>query len=139
MLNHTQEASLSLVSQAGSEYALLMEENDFQNETNVSQNESETLEDLGIVQLPIVGKRTRQNFDGIDITQHWEIFVEDDDEDFSFSETYEKRKKRKLAKEKNVISKKMRKEQVDSGLQCEICGNTFSRKDSLARHKRNQH
>ena len=67
MLNHTQEASLSLVSQAGSEYALLMEENDFQNETNVSQNESETLEDLGIVQLPIVGKRTRQNFDGIDI------------------------------------------------------------------------
>ena len=45
MLNHTQEASLSLISQAGSDYALLMEENDFQNETNVSQNESETLED----------------------------------------------------------------------------------------------
>ena len=95
---------------------------------------------LGIVQLPIVGKRITQNFDYIVINEDGEIFVEDDDDrDFSFSETYEKRKKRKLGKETSVISKKMRKDQEDNGLRCEICGNTFSRKDSLARHRRNQH
>ena len=91
MLNHTQESSLTLLSQAGSEFErLLMEEG------NVSQSVTETLEELGIVQLPIVGKRIRQNFDDIVINEDGEIFVEDDDDgDFSFSETYEKRKKRK--------------------------------------------
>ena len=135
MLNHTQESSLTLLSQAGSEFErLLMEEG------NVSQSVTETLEELGIVQLPIVGKRIRQNFDDIVINEDGKIFIEDDDDgDFSFSETYEKRKKRKLGKEKSVISKKMRKDQEDNGLRCEICGNTFSRKDSLARHRRNQH
>ena len=75
MLNHTQESSLTLLSQAGSEFErLLMEEG------NVSQSVTETLEELGIVQLPIVGKRIRQNFDDIVINEDGEIFVEDDDD-----------------------------------------------------------
>ena len=135
VLNHTQDPSLSLVSQAGSEYERLLIE-----ESNVAQDVSETLEDLGITQLPIVSKRKRQNFDDIDIDENGDIIVkEEDDEDISFSTTYNYRKKRKAEKEINMPPKKNKKSQPSNGLKCEICGNSFSRKDSLTRHKRNQH
>ena len=107
---------------------------------NVAQDVSETLEDFCITQLPIVSKRKRQNFDDIDIDENWDIIAEeDDDEDISFSATYNYRKKRKTEKEINMPQKKNKKFQPSNGLKCEICGNSFSRKDSLTRHKRNQH
>ena len=54
----------------------------------------ETLEDLGITQVSIVSKRIRQNFDDIHIDENGDIIAEEeDDEDISFSTTYNYRKK----------------------------------------------
>ena len=62
----------------------------------VKMDVSETLEDLGITQLPIVSKRKRQNFDDIVIDENGDIIAEEeDDEDISFSTTYNYRKKEK--------------------------------------------
>ena len=134
-MNHTQDPSLSLVSQAGSEYERLLIE-----ESNVAQDVSETLVDLGITQLPIVSKRKRQNFDDIVIDENGDIIAEEeDDEDISFSATYNYRKKRKAEKKINMPSKKNKKSQASNSFKCVLFGNSFSRKDCLIRHKRNHY
>ena len=99
MLNHTQETSLTLVSQAGSELERLLAE---ETELEISSNVTETLEEFGIKQLPYIGKRRKHNLNELDIDENGDIVVdEDSDDEFSFSENYlPKRKKRKLEEKK---------------------------------------
>ena len=67
----------------------------------------------------------------LDIDENGDNVVdEDSDDEFSFSENYlPKRKKRKLEEKKNVNQKPTQK---SNSLECENCGSKFTRKVSIA-------
>ena len=74
----------------------------------------------------------------LDIDENGDNVVdEDSDDEFSFSENYlPKRKKRKLEEKKNVNQKPTQK---SNSLECENFSSKFTRKDNLARHMKNKH
>ena len=121
-----------------------------------SETSSESLEDLGIVSLPVVTKRRRQNLHDLIIDENGEIEVDDeDDEDFSWrdellmleeedipSKSLRHRKpvaRKRKADEKAQEPKRQRMEKSTNILQCLQCDVSFTRKDNLSRHIRNKH
>ena len=131
--------------------------------TNESNVECDTLEELGIFKLPEVSKRIKQNFEGLNINEHGDILVDEDDKDEDFEQieiSYqeeentpkktgskrlrEKRnfietsRKRKAVQDVSTVSKKLKNTQ-SSSLNCEHCEKVFTRKDNLVRHVRHKH
>ena len=54
--------------------------------TNESNVECDTLEELGIFKLPEVSKRIKQNFQDLNINEHGDILVDEDDKDEDFEQ-----------------------------------------------------
>ena len=116
-----------------------MEENDSTNNFNSSQNFSETFEELGINQLPLVTKRRKHNLAELQIDEHGKIDVEeDDDDDFSIFET--KGRKRKMEGRENPVKTKKAKKNISATkFTCDVCGSNFTRTFNLNRHKKTFH
>ena len=118
---------------------------------------SESLKDLGIVKLPVVTKRRKQNFNDLVIDDNGDIQLEDVDD----GEYFKSRDELLLVEEEDIPSKSLRQrkpvgkrkvdEQVQASkrqkmensttnlLQCLQCEVSFTRKDNLSRHIRNKH
>ena len=111
---------------------------------------SSTLETFGIPRLPEISKRIRQNFEGLLIDKDGNI--ENDDSDEEYIEEPENildkylinTRKRKLIDDQSKSDKRQKtgtrsNSKEISTLVCDICTAAFTRKDNLARHKRNKH
>ena len=110
-----------------------------------------TLEEYGIRRLPEISKRIKQNFDGLVIDDDGNIELEDSEEEYVDEEerankvednvTKVNTRKRKLINDNSKPTKKQKTVQREEGqsLVCDICKVSFTRKDNLARHKRNKH
>ena len=119
--------------------------------SNISEAEqSNNLEDLGIVQLPVYSKRIKQTFPRLIIDEEGAIEVDDSDEEFSVTvvespeKNVQKRKVTEALKRKRKITEalepnkksKQNKTQLknQTAFICDICKASLSRKDSLMRH-----
>ena len=119
-------------------------------EETLQESLSSTLETLGIPRLPEISKRIRQNFEGLLIDKDGNI--ENDDSDEEYIEEPENildkylinTRKRKLIDDQSKSDKRQKtgtrsNSKEISTLVCDICTAAFTRKDNLARHKRNKH
>ena len=123
-----------------------------------SRNACDSLEELGIVALPVVAKRRKQNFRDLNIDDNGDIMLDDDEDDEDFESrdeillaeeediTFARSSKRnhhnsrKRKADTQVKEKKRQKVQTSTNtLQCSHCKLSFTRKDNLSRHIRNKH
>ena len=113
------------------------------------------MEELGIIKLPEVSKRIKQNFKDLNINEHGDILVDEDDkdEDFVLPEIPYVPMSKRLGEKRNFIETSRKRKAVEdvstgskkpkniqsSSLNCEHCEKVFTRKDNLVRHVRNKH
>ena len=124
--------------------------------SNISEAEqSNNLEDLGIVQLPVYSKRIKQTFPGLIIDEEGAIEVDDSDEEFSVTvvespeKNVQKRKVIEALKRKRKVTEalepnkksKQNKTQLknQTAFICDICKASLSRKNSLITHIKKMH
>ena len=114
--------------------------------SDISEAEnSNNLEGLGIVQLPVYSKRIKQTFPGLIIDEEGAIEVDESDEEFSVTvvETPEKNVRKRKVTEALKPNKKLKQDKTQTinktAFNCDICKASLSRKDSLSRHIKKMH